>query len=233
MSASRSARRRMSFLSLVLVFVVFLSTEARANLYGFEAITNNSVADVAIGEAQLSVVVTDPGGDQVLFTFQNIGPAASSITDIYFDDGPLLGIASIDNSDPGVSFLQLASPPELPGANTVVPPFVTTVGFLADSDAPPVANGVNPGETVGIVFDIGSKTFADVINAINVGFDPSNYTGSGIHDGWIEPSLRIGIHVQGFDGGGSEGFIMTPIPTSVVLGILGLGVAGLKLRKFA
>ncbi len=233
MSALRTAKRLMSFLSLVLVSVFILSTEAQAVMFGFENISNNDVLDAATGEAQLSVDVTDPGSNNVLFTFSNVGPLASSITDIYFDDGPLLGIASIDNSDPGVSFLQLASPPELPGANTVVPPFVTTVGFLADSDAPPVANGVNPGETVGIVFDIGSKTFADVINAINVGFDPSNYTGSGIHDGWIEPSLRIGIHVQGFDGGGSEGFIMTPIPASVVLGMLGLGVAGLKLRKFA
>ncbi len=230
MSITLTTKCRMSFLSLVLVSVFILSTEAQAELFGFEAITANSTIDPGIGEAQLSVDVTDPGSNQVLFTFSNSGPLASSITDIYFDDGPLLGIASIDNSHLGVSFSQFASPPELPGANTVVPPFVTTIGFLADSDSPVQSNGVNPGEYVGIVFNIGSNTFADVIAALNVGFNPDlHYIGGS----WDAPNLRIGIHVQGFADGDSESFIATPIPASVVLGMLGLGVAGLKLRKFA
>jgi hypothetical protein len=47
-------------------------------------------------------------------------------------------------------------------------------------------------------------------------------------------NVVLGIKVQGFEGGGSESFI-TPIPTSVILGILGLGIVGvgLKLRKHA
>jgi len=46
-------------------------------------------------------------------------------------------------------------------------------------------------------------------------------------------SLRIGIHVQGFDGEGSESFVNTPVPGAVLLGLLGLGAGWLKLRKSA
>ena len=223
----------MTFLSLVLVFVVILSTEARADLYGFKNITNNLAGDAAIGEAQLFVDVTDPGGGQVLFTFSNIGPEASSITDIYFDDGPLLGPPTVIDSPPGTSFSLFASPPNLPGWSTMVPPFEATAGFSADSDPPAQPYGVNPGESMGILFDLeGTNTFANVIDAINLGFtqpsDPSDPL-----DPWFSDSLRVGIHAQGFDSGGSEGYIMTPVPGAVILGILGLGVAGWKLRKFA
>jgi hypothetical protein len=92
---------------------------------------------------------------------------------------------------------------------------------------------------VGIAVDLKeNKTFADVINAINVGFNPDlYYDGGDAYDGWTEPSLRIGIHVQGIDGpwgcDQSDTYILTPVPGSVLLGMLGLSVAGLKLRKFA
>jgi len=225
MPAKRTIKRYMGFMSLAFVFLFIISTEARAEpyVYGFEAITANSTIDPGIGEAQLSVEVT-PSGEDVLFTFRNAGPLASSITDIYFEDGTLLGIANIVNST-GVSFLQGANPPDLPGGETLQPPFNVTAGFSADSNPPAQPNGVNPDEWVGIVFNLeNGKTFGDVIAAIVLGFtdpDPGN-----------DASLRIGIHVQGFADGDSESFIMTPIPASVVLGILGLGVAGLKLRRF-
>lgn len=226
MSKEYTIKRYVGFASLVLVFVFILSTEARADIYGFKCITNTSAGDAAIGEAQLFVDVTDPGGGQVLFTFSNVGPLASSITDVYFEDGTLLGIASIDNSDSGVSFSQEASPPDLPGGNAMLPPFNVTACFLADSDPPPMGNGVNPGESLGILFDLKvdgyTNTFADVIAAINQGF-----TGPIVAD----QSLRIGIHVQGFDGGGSESFIMTPEPGSLLLGSIGIGMVIARCRK--
>ncbi|MBC8468429.1 MAG: hypothetical protein H8D56_03065 [Planctomycetes bacterium] len=44
----------------------------------------------------------------------------------------------------------------------------------------------------------------------------------------------IGLHVQGTDTPeGSEGYIHTPIPPSMVIGLLGMGIAGIKLRKYA
>jgi len=67
MSASRTTKNHIIFLSLVFVSVVILSTEARAELYSFGAISDNSGVSGWM-EGQLSLEVTDPGGGQVLFT---------------------------------------------------------------------------------------------------------------------------------------------------------------------
>ena len=182
---------------LMSVLFLFTVVPAQAIEYLFDNITNNNAGDALIGESQLRVNVTE--GDDIyhaLFTFGNDGPEASSICDVYFDDGTLLGIASIINSDPvfpadhGVSFTQDASPGNLPGANDILPNFETTAGFSADSDPPAQPNGVNPGETLGILFNLQSGgTFDNVLDELNDG------------------RLRIGIHVQGFATGGSESFV--------------------------
>jgi hypothetical protein len=186
------------------------SVSASAVSLGFGCISNNLAGDCAIGEAQLSVDVSDAGGSQVLFYFTNSGPSASSIADVYFDDGSLLGIASIDNSSSGVSFSQNATPSNLPAANNASPPFVTTAGFSADSNPPVQPNGVNPGEYLGIVFDLQSgQTFADVISELTTG------------------ALRVGIHVQGFGTGGSESFVNNPVPVPAAVWLFGSGLLGL------
>ena len=182
--------------------------------YGFANITGNSIADAATA-GQYSVEVNDSAGaGKVQFIFRNSGPAASSITDVYFDDGTLLGIASVVGG-PGVDFSQGASPGDLPGGTPVG--FDATAGFTADSNPPAQPNGVNPGETLWIVFDlINGKTVGDTILALNSGVD-----------------LRIGIHVQGFEGGGSESFVNSvPVPdgglTATLLGLGMLGLAGIR-----
>lgn len=236
MSVERTAKRLMSFLSLVLVSVFILSTEARAMTYGFKSITN-TYGEAWIGEAQLSVDVTDPGNDQVLFTFKNVGLLNSTIHEAYFEDGALfeiyddastVGIDGIINDFPDVYFTAGAHPGNLPAASNVSPPFVATDIFSVDN-APGNSYGVDPGESLGVLFDLQpNKTFADVITAIGLGFtnpDPGPIP---------KYSLRIALHVGNIgEGGESESYIMTPIPGAVLLGILGMGVAGLKLRKFA
>jgi hypothetical protein len=190
------------FVVAALLLAFAPASAAPDDTLGFTGICNNNAGDVAIGEAQLYVEVVDIGGGQVEFKFTNTGPEASSITDIYFDDGSLLGIAQVINGS-GVDFTQGANPPNLPCDQNVVPPFETTAGFLADSDPPVQPNGVNPGEWVSIIFNLQSgKTFADVVSELNT------------------EELRIGIHVQGFASGGSESFI-TGTPTAVTLASFG------------
>lgn len=193
-------------------------------------------ANCTAGAAQLSVDVRDLGFNgtynQVQFTFNNTGPAASSIADVYFDDGTLLGIASLVDKDDGtplghtgVDFSQGASPPDLPGGNSINPQFTVTAGFLADSDSPVAANGVNPGEWLGVIFNLQSgKNYADVLSALTAG----NNLGAGDNPAG---TLRVGMHVQAFGDGGSASFVSNAfvVPVPAALWLLGSAIAGLGL----
>jgi hypothetical protein len=197
-------------LASVAAFSLISAGAAAVPLSFGTCVSNNDAGDCAIGSAQIAVDVTDgPGAGQVSFTFTNSGPEASSIADIYFDDGTLLGIASITNGS-GVSFSQGASPGNLPAGNNATPPFEATAGFTADSDAPAQPNGVNPGETVTIIFNLlAGGTLQDVLDELGDG------------------RLRIGVHVQGFESGGSEAFVNTPLPEPGTLALLAAGLLGL------
>ncbi len=220
-------KKSMCLLGCALMFSV--TAQAQAVPYYFEAITSNGIGSPEIGEAQLSVDVTDAGNDQVLFTFLNVGPDASSIADVYFEDSNPMTLLSLNSlidadengGDSGVDFSTGATPGNLPAGNTVG--FMATAGFTADSDSPVQPNGVNPGESLGVLFDIvQGSSFAAVLNDLNTS------------------GLRIGIHVQGFANGRSESFVnclptepgcgevppqQTPEPGTIFL--MGSGLAGL------
>lgn len=232
-------------------------TNAGVLQLGVTPITSNSGLQVALA-GQLKILVADeavdlqseygidfngpdsvaaPGAGQLNFIFVNLGAIASSIADVYFDDGTLLGIASLTSSS-GVSFSQGGAPPNLPGGNSITPKFDTTAGFLADSDSPVAPNGVNPGEWLSVTFNLlGGQDFDDVVNALNLGYANGAQIGA----------LRIGLHVQSIGPGGeSDSFIntpddesddqMVPEPTSLALlasGALGAVVIGRRRRRQA
>lgn len=196
---------------LVPTIVLLLGvTPAGATTIGFDCLTGNLAGDCAIGEAQLTVEISDLGGDSVRFHFRNAGPAASSISEVYFDDGSLLALSNVING-PGVDFVPDANPPNLPGGANAIPPFQVTEGFLAESTPSPVMNGVGPSEWVMIDFELqAGRTFADVIDDLTTG------------------ELRIGVHVIGFASGGSESLVNVPVPEPGTGLLLGVGLLGIR-----
>ena len=231
-------------LPLALFAVVLVSAWSAAPAYAveytFECITFNGANCATIGD-QFTVDVTATGNpNQVLFTFSNDGPVVSSITDVYFDDGTLLGIAAVQDGA-GTDFEQGATPGDLPGGNALDPDFQTTAGFSADSEAPITENGANVGESFSILFNLlPGFDFDDTIAAINAGIactaiDPAD-------GGNCDGTLRIGIHVQGIaPQGQSEGLILTgepdipdtevPEPATLILLGSGLAAIGAKVRN--
>ncbi|MDX2147997.1 MAG: hypothetical protein SFZ23_10785 [Planctomycetota bacterium] len=187
--------------------------------YAFDGITNNNASDTAAGEAQLFVEVTAPASGQIAFRFVNDGPIAMSIAQVYFDDQSGFQSqgfldAAVIAGGAGVLFEAGGSPNNLPGGQTLSPAFVATQRFSAQNPRP--SNGVNPGESLTITFTLApGRTFADAITALDAQTD----------------GLRIGIHVQSFASGNSEGFVNVPSPGSLALASLAGGVCFRRRRS--
>jgi len=209
----RSGGRATCLAVMLLLFGGFCANDCAASVtydvYNVVGVSNNDAGNTAIGEAQLSVELIDLSGGQIEFVFRNSGSEKCSITDVYFDDRcELLSNLWVVNS-PGVQYTQWATPSNLPAGNNLTPHFETTLGLSADSDPPVSHNGVNPGEYLGIRFDLQCGSgIADVGNCIDSG------------------GLRIGLKVQAFADGGSETFVAVPAPGALMLGSLGVCVVG-------
>ena len=192
----KSLRPKSTIIAIVLACAAFLSPQAAAISVGFSKVTNNNVENLS---SQLSVDITE-GLSGALFTFYNNVGIASSITDIYFDQGTTSLFSSInviDDSGDGVSFSAGANPSNLPGGN----PIGFSAHFSADSDAPVSQNGVNS-----------STEWVQFLGTFNVG------TYANLLESLASNDFRIGLHVQSIGiAGGSDGYVsgITSLPSTV------------------
>ena len=213
--------------TLIALYLLVSGSTAMATRYSVTDIYNDGTpANVLVGESQLFVDVTDSGNNQVLFTFLNIGPSPSIITNIYFEEGatpPLMNIDTIINTPGTVRFTEITT------SSIGGPPGGANIGwnnnateFRVDPANPAPTWGINPFESLGILFDLSSTyTFANVISDLN------------------SKDWRIAFHVQGFLDDGSDSFVIngpvnTPVPEPSVMLLMGTGIAALagsRLRR--
>jgi hypothetical protein len=115
----------------------------------------------------------------------------------------------------GVAFSVGGNPSNLPGGNSLSPPF--QADFRATADPPPPTNGVGPGEAVGLALTLQSGVDWDaVIGALD------------------SAALRVGLHVQSFPNGSSASFVndgVVPEPAAILLVGSVLLILGRRLRK--
>lgn len=228
-------------LFLVLAALSLLISRLDASVtYSFDHIPEEddvsvNIEDGLIGESQLFVEVSkviDPDDDseQVLFTFINTGDEPCFIAGVYFYDGVLLDIAALIDADEGVTYLPagdedvdfdenalIGDPGK--GISDYIGKLVVGYEMVDDAEAdnPSPTWGVNPDESLGVLFDLttGSE-YDDVLAGLDSGL------------------ILIAITVQGFDSEGSEGFInngVVPAPGAVLLGSIGVSLVGWLRRR--
>lgn len=209
---------------IILIIGIFYSQQLLAFTVSFDCITNNNSLDCETGKTQFYVEITEAGNEELLFTFLNNGPNESFIADIYFESDYILDVSSLIDADDGiggdinVDFSPSAIPNNLPAAKSLSDPFNSLFGFSND---PGAANGIHVGESLGILFYLTNDlTYEDLINDL------------------INGTFKIGIHGQGFYGGGSESLTNTvttvPIPLTIWLfgsGLLAFFVTSSKKSK--
>jgi hypothetical protein len=157
--------------------------------------------------------------DQVLFLFTNDVGIASNISEIYMDDGQIIGISQVLNSLGGFTDFtgETVTPGNLPGGQNVSPPFEAIEIFSADSANGNPSKGINTADDIlGIIYDV-KVDFDGVVAALDTGV------------------LRIGLHVRSIGADGeSDGFVNTPpsIPDASSMLLLGsaclIGWGGLR-----
>jgi hypothetical protein len=203
---------RKRVISLVVAISLLLpAAVCQAVICPFEIFTNNSPYADDPGW-DLYVDVWD-GTGVVNFTFYNGSSLQSSVARIFFDDGSLLGVDEVINSDGYTSFKKVPAPQNLPGGDILDPDFVADREYSIGTPNPPPWKGVNDGDTtnewVTIRFIlINGGTLDGVIAELN------------------SAALRIGLYVIDLPEGYTESAV-TPEPATVFL----LGLGGLFLLR--
>ena len=221
-----------------LMLIAGLAGTARAGVvFGFGQITTNGNVPSA---AQYTVEVSDGGPigghNSALFTIRNSGSIASSITEVYFQDGTLLSFQSLTaqtpwNGSTGVVYgPNTTNNQHLPGDPTFTAhTTVQNEGFWNSEDAniPSPFKGINPGEFLTLRFELTpGNNWIDTVAAMQY----STWPGPG------EGKLRLGLHVQAINNAGSESFVNNhsggpgggeSIPLPAEAAMAGAGLLGL------
>ena len=223
----------------ILAFAVVLSFSAtgRADIISqtFEMVIFENADSVDTAGLLYTVEVTNQlidgseglPANQVRFRIENASTAFNSfLTAVYWDDGALLGIQTVENPE-GVFFEEDLdvpaggiSPADLPGGNTIG--FSTTqmdgALFGIDAENPGPMWGISNGEHVDVIFDlINGHTFIDALNDM------------------ISREILVGAHIQALgteEEDFSIGTATIPAPGAFLLGALGLGLVGWVKRRF-
>jgi uncharacterized protein (TIGR03382 family) len=190
-------------LAVIACAVFFVSSANGAFMLGFDGVANNDPDNVAAGEAQLMWSAEELDGDpmtgptRVAFTIFNMGDEPMTITRIYFDAEAFESIDSTASMDDGVAFGPNIGPPNMPAGRNIG--FNSRDGLRVGALPPGPKNGVNPGESVTVVVELkDGYTFLDTLIGLNDG------------------SIRLGLHVQSFEDGGSESFVNVELPEELI-----------------
>jgi hypothetical protein len=185
----------------VLLFCLAGAT-AHATLYDLTRITNNGTG-LTFDPGDFTMDVSSYGNG-ALITFSNNCEFDSVVTAMYFLENDLLefdGFAPPPVSSEGVAFSVVTKNANLPAGQPYG--FDPKNTFAVDADSAAPKNGLNPGESLGLLFNL------------NVSYDT-------LIAAFDQQTLRAGIHVQSLPGGYSESFIST-VPEPATLMLLGIG----------
>ncbi len=190
---------------LLVIAVLVLSTLAtRAELFTFYAITSNDSSGYAqfVGESQLYMDVTLLGMGQASLVFTNAGPEDAVVSRIYFDYIPELNLSLVAiNDGNGVEFkASPINPQNLPAGRGMESMFIANLGVASENPAP--HKGINPSDSLELI--IGYDDSYDLLGSLG------------------NEDLRVGLHVQSFEGGYSESFVNV-IPEPGTLPLLCIG----------